>query len=45
MEPIKICEPRDAERLFESGELNDFILYYENQYLTDKPLNLSLIHI
>lgn len=40
MEPIKICEPRDAERLFESGELNDFILYYENQYLTDKPLNL-----
>lgn len=43
METIKICEPRDAERLFESGELNDFILYYENQYPTDKGLGLKEI--
>ncbi len=40
MENIKICERCDAERLFGSGELNDFILSFENQYPTDKCPNL-----
>ncbi len=43
MENIRICERRDAERLFGSGELNDFILSYENQYPTGKRPNLREI--